>query len=71
MQSRRLSLRTELLFTLGILAAAALAIGVTSVVVLIAPNGFPISCAIPAASRPTLAIFSDCRRRSWKSISLT
>ena len=34
MQSRRLSLRTELLFTLGILAAAALAIGVTSVVVL-------------------------------------
>jgi two-component system, NtrC family, sensor kinase len=34
MPSRRLSLRTELLFTLGILAAAALAIGVTSVVVL-------------------------------------
>ena len=31
---RRLSLRTELLFTLGILAAAALAIGVSSVIVL-------------------------------------
>ncbi|HYC50558.1 MAG TPA: ATP-binding protein [Gemmatimonadaceae bacterium] len=34
MPSRRLSLRTELLFTLGILAAAALAIGVSSVIVL-------------------------------------
>ena len=34
MPPRRLSLRTELLFTLGILTAAALAIGVTSVIVL-------------------------------------